>query len=106
MKLYKRKQEFKMDNLLTVFYVKLLTYNDFFESVSSAMTSWTGKLQAIGLAIVIFCVAIAGVMYMLGEEMSRKAKQWLFRIIVGAIILFCAATIGDTITAVSGFTSN
>lgn len=91
-----------MDNLLTIFYVKLLTYNDFFDSVSTAMGSWTGRLQTIGVAIIIFCVAVAGVMYMLGEEMSRKAKQWLFRIIVGGVILFSAGVIGDTIRGLTG----
>ncbi|EJR50075.1 hypothetical protein IIO_06388 [Bacillus cereus VD115] len=89
-------------DLFTAFYIKLLTYNDFFDSVSSAMGSWTGRLQAIGVVIIIFCVAIAGIMYMLGEEMSRKAKQWLFRIIVGGVILFSAGIIGDTIKGVTG----
>lgn len=89
-------------DLLTAFYIKLLTYNDFFDSVSTAMGSWTGRLQAIGVAVIIFCVAVAGVMYMLGEEMSRKAKQWLFRIIVGGVILFSAGVIGDTIRGLTG----
>lgn len=91
-----------MDNLLTLFYVKLLTYNDFFDSVSNAMGSWTGRLQAIGVVIIIFCVAIAGIMYMLGEDLSRKAKQWLFRIVIGGVILFSAGIIGDTIKGVTG----
>lgn len=91
-------------DLLTAFYIKLLTYNDFFDSVSTAMGSWTGRLQTIGVAIIIFCVAVAGVMYMLGEELSRKAKQWIFRIVIGGVILFSAGIIGDTIKGVtSGF---
>ncbi|TXR59090.1 conjugal transfer protein TrbC [Bacillus sp. AY18-3] len=89
-------------DLFTAFYIKLLTYNDFFDSVSNAMGSWTGRLQAIGVGVIIFCVAVAGVMYMLGEEMSRKAKQWLFRIIVGGVILFSAGIIGDTIRGLTG----
>ncbi|MED1305165.1 conjugal transfer protein TrbC [[Bacillus thuringiensis] serovar konkukian] len=89
-------------DLFTAFYIKLLTYNDFFDSVSTAMGSWTGRLQAIGVGIIIFCVAVAGVMYMLGEEMSRKAKQWIFRIIVGGVILFSAGIIGDTIRGLTG----
>ncbi|QWH03989.1 hypothetical protein EXW52_27995 (plasmid) [Bacillus mycoides] len=91
-------------DLFTAFYIKLLTYNDFFDAVSGALGTWTGRLQAIGVVLIIFCIAVAGIMYMAGEEMSRKAKQWLFRIIIGGFLLFGAGVFGDTIQGVtSGF---
>ncbi|AWC30984.1 TrbC/VirB2 family protein [Bacillus cytotoxicus] len=89
-------------DLLNIFVIKLLTYNDFFDSVSGALGTWTGRLQAIGVVLIIFCIAVAGVMYMFGEELSRKAKQWIFRIIIGGFLLFGAGVLGDTIKGVTG----
>lgn len=62
-------------DLFTIFAMKLLTYNDFFDSVSSALTSWTGKLQGLGIAVIIFCVCIIAFMFMFGEGPSRTAKN-------------------------------
>ncbi|EHL64988.1 MULTISPECIES: TrbC/VirB2 family protein [Bacillus cereus group] len=89
-------------DLFTAFYIKLLTYNDFFDSVSNAMNSWTGRLQAIGLVTIVFCVCIAGFMFWMGEEMSRNAKKWLMRIVIGAIFVFGAGVVGQTIQGVTG----
>ncbi|MEC2258859.1 MULTISPECIES: TrbC/VirB2 family protein [Bacillus cereus group] len=91
-------------DLFTIFAMKLLTYNDFFDSVSSALTSWTGKLQGIGLAVIVFCVCIIAFMFMFGEGPSRTAKKWLLYIVVGGILLWGAGTLGSTIQGVtSGF---
>lgn len=89
-------------DLYIAFYIKLLTYNDFFDSVSGAMNSWTGRLQAIGLVTIIFCICIAGFMFFFGEEMSRNAKKWLMRIVIGAALVFGAGTLGQTIQGVTG----
>ncbi|MHA4113400.1 TrbC/VirB2 family protein [Bacillus cereus] len=78
-----------------------VVYNDFFDSVSSALTSWTGKLQGIGLAVIIFCVCIIAFMFMFGEGPSRTAKKWLMYIVVGGILLWGAGTLGSTIQGVT-----
>lgn len=81
--------------------LQTIGYNDFFDSVSSALTSWTGKLQGIGLAVIIFCVCIIAFMFMFGEGPSRTAKKWLMYIVVGGILLWGAGTLGSTIQGVT-----
>lgn len=80
-----------------------LMYNDLFSNVESAVSTFTGKLQGISLTIIIACLAITGLMFVFGEGPSRAAKKWLIYIIVGALIIFGAATFGSTIKDVSGF---
>lgn len=74
-----------------------LVYNDFFTSVENVIQDWTGKLQTITLSIVIGCLVITGLMFIFGEGPSRAAKKWLIYIVVGALIVWGAATIGQTI---------
>ncbi|PEM55431.1 TrbC/VirB2 family protein [Bacillus wiedmannii] len=81
--------------------LQTVVYNDFFDSVSSALTSWTGKLQGIGLAVIVFCVCIIAFMFMFGEGPSRTAKKWLLYIVVGGILLWGAGTLGSTIQGVT-----
>ncbi|EJQ35325.1 hypothetical protein IEE_05543 [Bacillus cereus BAG5X1-1] len=81
-----------------------LTYNDFFDSVGNALQSWTGKLQGMGLAVIVFCVCIIALMFIFGEGPSRAAKKWLLYVIVGGFLLWGAGTVGSTIQGVtSGF---
>ncbi|AZJ24379.1 TrbC/VirB2 family protein [Bacillus mycoides] len=91
-------------DLFNIFAIKLLTYNDFFDSVSSALTSWSGKLQGLGIAVIIFCVCIIAFMFMFGEGPSRTAKKWLMYIVVGGVLLWGAGTFASTVQGVtSGF---
>lgn len=76
---------------------------DFFDNVSKFIANATSKLQGISLTIVIFCVVITGLMFLFGEGPSRTAKKWLTYIVIGAIIIFGASTIGQTIKSVGGF---
>lgn len=80
-----------------------LSYNDFFSNVSTSLSTFTGKVQGIALTVIIACLVIAGIMYMLGEESAQKAKRWIPKIIIGAVIVFGAATLGATIRDISGF---
>lgn len=76
---------------------------DFFDNVSKFVSNATSKLQGISLTIVIFCIVITGLMFLFGEGPSRTAKKWLTYIVIGAIIIFGASTIGQTIKSVGGF---
>ena len=80
-----------------------LSYNDFFDNVSSALGTFTGRVQSIALAVIIACLVINGVMFMFGEEAARKAKHWIMYVIIGAVVVFGAATIGSTVQSVVGF---
>lgn len=80
-----------------------LAYNDFFSNVSTAISSFTSKLQGISLVIIVACIAVTGLMFLFGEGPSRTAKKWLVYIIVGAVLIFGASTLGSTIKDVSGF---
>lgn len=86
-------------NALTSF----LVFNDFFSNVQRALTSFTGKLQGISMSVIIACIVITGLMFLFGEGPSRTAKKWLMYIVVGAVIIFGASTIGSTVKDVSGF---
>lgn len=83
--------------------VSNLTYNDFFSNVQTAVSTFTGKVQAVSLTIIIACIVITGVMFIFGEGPSRAAKKWLVNIVIGAVLVFGAATLGSTIQDVSGF---
>lgn len=76
---------------------------DFFDNVGRFMETITGRLQTISLSVIIFCVAVTGLMFVFGEGPSRTAKRWLTYIVIGAIIIFGASTIGQTIKSVGGF---
>lgn len=80
-----------------------LSYNDFFTNVSTSVSSFTGKLQGIALVVIIACIVITGFMFIFGEGPSRTAKKWLVYIVIGAVLIFGAATLGSTIKDVSGF---
>ncbi|MFB7304591.1 MULTISPECIES: TrbC/VirB2 family protein [Bacillati] len=80
-----------------------LPYNDFFDNVSTSVSTFTGKLQGIALGVIIACIVITGFMFIFGEGPSRTAKKWLMYIIIGAVLIFGAATLGDTVKNVSGF---
>lgn len=80
-----------------------LLFNDIFSNVSKSLSTATGKLQGISMSVIVFCIVITGLMFVFGEGPSRAAKKWLMYIVVGAIIVFGAATIGSTIQDVSGF---
>ena len=81
----------------------ILPKMDFFSNVQRFMSNVTSKVQGISLSIVIFCVVITGLMFLFGEGPSRTAKRWLTYIVIGALIIFGAATIGSTIKSVGGF---
>ncbi|MEQ3460759.1 TrbC/VirB2 family protein [Enterococcus cecorum] len=76
---------------------------DFFDNISNFMGNMTSKIQGISLSVVIFCVCVTGLMFLFGEGPSRTAKKWLTYIVVGALIIFGASTIGSTIKSVGGF---
>ncbi|EMF0336548.1 TrbC/VirB2 family protein [Enterococcus faecium] len=76
---------------------------DFFDNVSKFMSNTTSKLQGISLSVIIFCVVVTGMMFLFGEGPSRTAKKWLTYIVIGALIIFGASTIGQTIKSVGGF---
>ncbi|MDM5335785.1 TrbC/VirB2 family protein [Fictibacillus enclensis] len=80
-----------------------VTYNDFFSNVGSSVTSFTGKLQGLALGVIICCIVITGFMFLFGEGPSRTAKKWLVYVVIGAVLIFGAATLGSTIQDVSGF---
>lgn len=92
-----------MNNLLNKLGNVVLPKMDFFDNINKFMGNATGKLQGISLSVVIFCVAVTGVMFLFGEGPSRTAKKWLTYIIIGALIVFGASTIGSTIKSVGGF---
>lgn len=91
-----------MKELMTNKFTNLPTM-DFFDNISSFMGNMTSKIQGISLSVVIFCVCVAGLMFLFGEGPSRTAKKWLTYIVVGALIIFGASTIGSTIKSVGGF---
>ena len=76
---------------------------DFFSNVESMLTTLTGRIQAIALSAIILCIVIVGAMFLFGEGPSRAAKRWLGWIIVGAILIFGAATIAQTVQTTLGF---
>lgn len=76
---------------------------DFFDNVAKFMTNITSRLQGISLSVIIFCVVVTGTMFLFGEGPSRTAKKWLTYIVIGALIIFGASTIGQTIKSVGGF---
>ncbi|EPY6472540.1 TrbC/VirB2 family protein [Clostridium sporogenes] len=76
---------------------------DFFDNVKSFMANLTTKIQGISLSVVVLCVCITGLMFLFGEGPSRTAKKWLTYIVIGALIIFGASTIGSTIKSVGGF---
>ena len=78
-----------------------LVYNDIFDNVSDSLGTFTGKLQGIGLVVIVACLAIIGLMFMFGEGPSRTAKKWLLYIVVGGILLWGAGTLGSTIQGVT-----
>jgi len=80
-----------------------LAYNDIFSNVSKSLGTFTGKVQGIALAIIIACIVITGIMFIFGEGPSRTAKKWLINIVIGAFLVFGAATLGSTIQDVAGF---
>jgi hypothetical protein len=82
--------------------LQTIVYNDFFDNISKALQSWTGKLQNIGLAVIVFCVCIIAFMFMFGEGPSRTAKKWLMYIVIGGILLWGAGTLGSTVKEVTG----
>ncbi|PEN45686.1 hypothetical protein CN630_18000 [Bacillus wiedmannii] len=88
-------------DIFNIFAMKLLTYNDFFDSVRSALTSWSGKLQGIGGALIVFCVCVVAFMFMFGEGPSRAAKKWLLYIVVGGILLWGAGAFASTVQGVT-----
>jgi len=63
----------------------------------------SSQLQGIAIGVIALCIIIAGFMFFLGEGMSRKAKSWLGFIIFGAVLVFGAATIAQTIQTTAGF---
>ncbi|MEC2394323.1 hypothetical protein BK717_28795 [Bacillus thuringiensis serovar malayensis] len=81
--------------------LQTVVYNDFFDSVRSALTSWSGKLQGLGIAVIIFCVCIIAFMFMFGEGPSRTAKKWLGYIVVGGVLLWGAGTFASTVQGVT-----
>lgn len=91
-----------MKELMTNKFTNLPTM-DFFDNISSFMGNMTSKIQGISLSVVIFCVCVTGLMFLFGEGPSRTAKKWLTYIVVGALIIFGASTIGSTIKSVGGF---
>ncbi|HAT4364582.1 MULTISPECIES: TrbC/VirB2 family protein [Bacillota] len=91
-----------MKELMTNKFTNLPTM-DFFDNISNFMGNMTSKIQGISLSVVIFCVCVTGLMFLFGEGPSRTAKKWLTYIVVGALIIFGASTIGSTIKSVGGF---
>ena len=91
-----------MKELMTNKFTNLPTM-DFFDNISNFMGNTTSKIQGISLSVVIFCVCVTGLMFLFGEGPSRTAKKWLTYIVVGALIIFGASTIGSTIKSVGGF---
>lgn len=91
-----------MKELMTSKLLNLPTM-DFFDNVSTFMSNMTGKIQGISLTVIVFCICVTGVMFLFGEGPSRTAKKWLTYIVIGAVIVFGASTIGSTIKSVGGF---
>lgn len=91
-----------MKELMTNKFTNLPTM-DFFDNISNFMGNMTSKIQGSSLSVVIFCVCVTGLMFLFGEGPSRTAKKWLTYIVVGALIIFGASTIGSTIKSVGGF---
>lgn len=92
-----------MKDVLMLKLTSFLPKMDFFDNVGRFMETITGRLQTISLSVIIFCVAVTGLMFVFGEGPSRTAKRWLTYIVIGAIIIFGASTIGQTIKSVGGF---
>lgn len=91
-----------MKELMTSKLLNLPTM-DFFDNVSKFMSNVTGKIQGISLSVIVFCICVTGIMFLFGEGPSRTAKKWLTYIVIGALIIFGASTIGSTIKSVGGF---
>lgn len=91
-----------MKELMTSKLLNLPTM-DFFDNVSNFMSNVTGKIQGISLSVIVFCICVTGIMFLFGEGPSRTAKKWLTYIVIGALIIFGASTIGSTIKSVGGF---
>lgn len=80
-----------------------LSRMDFFDNVAKFMQNTTTKMQGIALSIIVFCIVVTGLMFLFGEGPSRTAKKWLTYIVIGALIIFGASTMGSTIKSVGGF---
>lgn len=80
-----------------------LVYNNFFNNLQGEISTLTGYLRGISLTVIILCITITGIMFLMGEEMSRNAKKWLMYIVVGAVLIFAATTLGNTLQGLADF---
>lgn len=76
---------------------------NFFSNVAAMIASITTQLQGIAIGVIVLCLVVVGFMFLFGEGPSRAAKRWLGWIVLGAVIVFGAATIAQTIQTTAGF---
>lgn len=79
------------------------TTTDFFSTVSTSVSTLASNLQIVAGSVIVLCIVITGVMFMLGDGPSRKAKTWLFSIAIGAIIVWGATSLSTWLRSSSGF---
>lgn len=77
--------------------------NDVFTSLQLLLEDIATKTQIVTIAVITICLIAAGLMHMLGEGLSIRAKQWIISIIIGGVIVFAASTIAQGIRDVANY---
>ena len=75
----------------------------FFGRIDSFTSQLSGLLKNTSIGVIILCFSITGLMFIFGEGPSRTAKKWLTYIVIGALIIFGAAALSETLKTVGGF---
>lgn len=89
--------------LSTVVATKLPVMSGFFDRINNFTSGLSSQLKATSIGVIILCFSITGLMFIFGEGPSRTAKKWLTYIVIGALIIFGATALSDTLKGLGGF---
>lgn len=92
----------KLNELVLEVYTRLPAM-DWFNNVTKAIQSLTGKIQPLLIVIACLCLMCAGAMFLFGDDQKRTAKSWLIGIGVGLLIVCGATQLINTYTSITKF---
>ncbi|HBJ8540903.1 TPA: hypothetical protein LET47_002745 [Listeria monocytogenes] len=76
---------------------------DWFSNAINSITSLTAKFQPLLIAGAILCLIMAGTLFMLGDDLKRSAKGWIFGILIGVFIISSGTALINTYAATIKF---
>lgn len=79
------------------------TGGDMFSNITNALNDLAGKIKGVAGPGIIVCFACAGVMFLFGSDMSRKAKGWIFSIIIAIGVIFGSSIIYESVKGIYAF---